>query len=291
METNPLNSIILDRRIDIPITKHFEQNSVNDFHKDFFTSDAQSLKSMVDFTIPHWSIGQFPHNDPIAKAALSQGFIFKTISDRYHNILRQSPLPIVSYRNGALSMCLPENRLHDSYALFTFPPKRTAGYHLLLAVRRKDITIHEMNIRMMNENRKIDERFVKLSLEHIFEDMSNDILFTSREQDVARSVLAPGQVDPSHLMSIAYNAETDKVAIIGLDQETQRFTTDDVLKICTSGRRKRNRFSVCSSITSQDQAEYNKDDDSFKIGDEQVKKMITTKNDKLKAQLEKRFNW
>uniref|UniRef100_A0A915IXY5 Uncharacterized protein n=1 Tax=Romanomermis culicivorax TaxID=13658 RepID=A0A915IXY5_ROMCU len=43
MDINPLNNVILDQRIDIPITKHFEQYPVNDFRKDFFTSDVHKI--------------------------------------------------------------------------------------------------------------------------------------------------------------------------------------------------------------------------------------------------------
>uniref|UniRef100_A0A915JQX6 Uncharacterized protein n=1 Tax=Romanomermis culicivorax TaxID=13658 RepID=A0A915JQX6_ROMCU len=105
----------------------------------------------------------------VEQAARLHASIFENMPDTYGNILRNSRLPAVSYRRGAVSLCLPKKDTSNEYIMFNVPWKKTAIYHFLLTHGRNDLVIYTM------ANKYREFKPVKLTLQNILHDIKEDL--------------------------------------------------------------------------------------------------------------------
>uniref|UniRef100_A0A915I8X7 Uncharacterized protein n=1 Tax=Romanomermis culicivorax TaxID=13658 RepID=A0A915I8X7_ROMCU len=114
----------------------------------FFIKDTRksfSLKNLmttIGYIYPIEALDHFTQNEPIAKAGYMQGFVFKSIPDSYYTKLRESPLPMVSFNDGVLSICLPSVVEPNEFAMFNFGRKNQAAHRLLFGTKNEDLIIH-----------------------------------------------------------------------------------------------------------------------------------------------------
>uniref|UniRef100_A0A915ISE1 Uncharacterized protein n=1 Tax=Romanomermis culicivorax TaxID=13658 RepID=A0A915ISE1_ROMCU len=112
----------------------------------FFEKYSEEQERLPSFTYPFILLSNSTkHELVVAEAAIWHRSLFGNMPDTYHNILRNSSLPAVSYRRGAVSLCLPKKDTSNEYVMFNVPVKGAAAYGLLMAHRRNDLVIHQLS--------------------------------------------------------------------------------------------------------------------------------------------------
>uniref|UniRef100_A0A915J2N8 Uncharacterized protein n=1 Tax=Romanomermis culicivorax TaxID=13658 RepID=A0A915J2N8_ROMCU len=134
-----------------------------------FEKFGEELLAWASF--PYVGLRNLDKHGLVALAAQWHALLFRNMSDTYHTILRNSQLPPVSYRNGVMSVCLPEKGTSNRYVIYNIPRKRTAGYHLLLAHRRNDLVINQL----IYPDRNPVLKPTKLTLQNILHDIKEDL--------------------------------------------------------------------------------------------------------------------